>query len=82
MERRKCSTALTSPMILQVKFILTDRLFRNFKACSILSLHWNVLDPLSRGYEIQAKYIYSGMVYLKSQQKLLNVTLRTYQLLS
>lgn len=65
MERRKSSTALTSPMILQVKSILTDRLFRNFKACSILSLHWNVLDPLSRGYEIQAKYITQELFILK-----------------
>lgn len=65
MKRRKHYTALTSAMSLQVKFILTDRLFRNVRACSILSLHWNVLDPLSRGYEIQAKYMTQKCFILK-----------------
>lgn len=54
---RKYFTVSISPINLLVKFILTDRFFRNVRACSILILHWNVLDPLSRGYEIQAKHI-------------------------
>lgn len=69
-KRRNYFTVLISPMTFQVKFILTDRLFRNVRACSILSLHWNVLDPLSRGYKIQAKYItQKHKFYFKSQQK-------------
>lgn len=69
-------------MNFQVKCILTDRLFRNVRACSILSLRWNVLDPLSRGYEIQAKYITQKyQFFFKVNQKFLNVILRAYQFL-
>ena len=57
MQVRKDFTALISPTNFHVNFILTDWFFRNVRAFSILILHWNVLDPLSRGYEIQAKYI-------------------------
>lgn len=37
------------PENLHIWFMLTDLFFRNVRACSMLILHWNVLDPLSRG---------------------------------
>lgn len=37
------------PENMHVWFMLTDLFFRNVRACSMLILHWNVLDPLSRG---------------------------------
>lgn len=79
--RRKYFLALIFPMNFHVNFILTDRFFRNVRACSILIRHWNVLDPLSRGCQIQAKCITQKYEFFKPT-KLSDVVLKAYQLFS